>query len=83
MPGLMLNRTLQNRVERAEQAAKSQSKHSADCICFPENEPPFFAFEIELKAEEGTPPCGYVPGLVGGERVTASRYQIDTASDQR
>ena len=46
---LMLNRTLQNRIERAEQAAKAQSKFSAECICFPENEPPFFAFEIELE----------------------------------
>ena len=45
----MLNRTLQNRIERAELAAKAQSKYSPECICFPENEPPFFAFEIELE----------------------------------
>jgi hypothetical protein len=44
-----LNRTLQNRIERAEQAAKTQSKYSPECLCFPENEPPFFAFEIELE----------------------------------
>jgi hypothetical protein len=44
----MLNRTLQNRIERAEKAAKAQSKYSPECLCFPENEPPFFAFEIEL-----------------------------------
>lgn len=45
----MLHRTLQSRLERAEQAAKAQSKHSAACICFPENESPFFAFDIELE----------------------------------
>jgi hypothetical protein len=39
----------EKRIERAELAAKAKSKHSAECICFPENEPPFFAFEIELK----------------------------------
>jgi hypothetical protein len=45
----MLNRTLLNRIERAEPSAKAQSKHPADCICFPEKESPFFAFEIELE----------------------------------
>jgi len=45
----MLNRALQLRIERAELVAKAQSKHSAECLCFPENEPPFFAFEIELE----------------------------------
>jgi len=44
----MLNRALQIRIERAELVAKAQSKHSAECLCFPENESPFFAFEIEL-----------------------------------
>ena len=43
----MLNRTLQNRIERAEQAAKAQSKFSPACTCFPPNEPPFFGFPIE------------------------------------
>jgi hypothetical protein len=49
----MLNRTLQNRIERAEQAAKAQSKFSPDCICFPENERPFFGtpFEMEIAAK--------------------------------
>jgi hypothetical protein len=37
------------RIERVEQATKAQSKFSADCICFPENESPFFAFDIELE----------------------------------
>jgi hypothetical protein len=43
----MLNRTLQNRIERAEQAAKEQSKFSPECICFPQNEQPFFGFPLE------------------------------------
>ena len=42
-------RTLVARIERVEQAAKAQSKLSPDCICFPENESPFFAFDIELE----------------------------------
>jgi hypothetical protein len=42
-------RTLVARIERAEQVAKTQSKYCPDCLCFPENEPPFFAFEIELE----------------------------------
>ena len=45
----MRTRTLEARIERAEQAAKAQSKYSPECLCFPENEPPFFAFEIELE----------------------------------
>ena len=49
----MLNRALQLRIERAELVAKAQSKHSAECLCFPENEPPFFAFEIELEMLTG------------------------------
>ncbi len=39
----------EKRIERAELAAKGQSKYCPACICFPENEPPFFAFEIELE----------------------------------
>jgi hypothetical protein len=42
----MLNRTLQNRLERAEQAVKAQSKFSTDCVCFPENEKPSFVFPV-------------------------------------
>jgi len=45
----MSNRTLENRIERAEQAAKAQSKFSPECLCFPENESSFFAFEVELE----------------------------------
>ena len=36
------------RIERAERAAKAQSKFDPACICFPENEPPFFHWPIEL-----------------------------------
>jgi hypothetical protein len=43
----MLNRTLKNRIERAEQTAKAQSKFSPECTCFPVNEQPFFGFPIE------------------------------------
>jgi hypothetical protein len=48
-PDTLRVQRLEKRIERAEQAAKEKSKHSAECICFPENEPPFFAFEIELE----------------------------------
>ena len=37
------------RIERLEQCAKTGHKFSRNCICFPENEPPFFAFPIELE----------------------------------
>ena len=45
----MLRRALVARIERAEQAAKAHSKFSVECICFPENEPPFFAFGVEFE----------------------------------
>jgi hypothetical protein len=44
-----VRKSLIARIERAEQAARAQSKHSADCICFPANEQPFFGFPIEEK----------------------------------
>ena len=40
-------RTLLKRIEQAEKALVAQSIFSADCICFPENEPPFFCFPSE------------------------------------
>lgn len=47
----MLQRALLKRVERMErqvgQAAKTRSKFSPDCICFPETERPFFGSEFE------------------------------------
>jgi hypothetical protein len=45
----MLNRTIENRIERAERAARAQSKFSPECICFPENEPPFFKTPLEME----------------------------------
>lgn len=41
--------TILKRLERAEGAAKAQSKFSPHCICFPENEQPFFSSPIEQK----------------------------------
>jgi hypothetical protein len=43
----MRAQTFERRLERAEHAVKTQSKFSTDCICFPENEPPFFGFPLE------------------------------------
>ena len=37
----------EKRIERAELAAKAQSKFSAECICFPADEQPFFGLPIE------------------------------------
>jgi hypothetical protein len=42
-------RTLLKRIEQAEKALLAQSIFSADCICFPENEPPFFCFPRNRK----------------------------------
>ncbi len=38
----MGTRTLLKRIERAEEALKTRSIFSPDCICFPESEQPFF-----------------------------------------
>ena len=43
----MPTRTILKRIEQAEQAAKAQSRFHPGCICFPENEPPFFCFPYE------------------------------------
>jgi hypothetical protein len=40
-------RTLLKRIEQAEKALKARSIFSTECICFPENEPPFFCFPCE------------------------------------
>jgi hypothetical protein len=45
----MLRKSLITRIERLEQAARAQSRFSADCLCFPANEQPFFGFPIEEK----------------------------------
>jgi hypothetical protein len=43
----MLRKSLITRIERLELATRAQSRFSAECICFPANEPPFFGFPIE------------------------------------
>jgi hypothetical protein len=40
-------RTLLKRIEEAEKGLRARSIFSANCICFPENEPPFFCFPSE------------------------------------
>ena len=40
-------RTLLTRIEQAEYALRAQSIFSPDCVCFPENEQPFFCFPAE------------------------------------
>ena len=42
-------RTLLGRLETAEQLAQVKRKFSPQCICFPDNEQPFFGFSIEEK----------------------------------
>ena len=42
-----MTQSLINRIERAEEAAKGQSRFSPQCICFPENEPPSFNWPVE------------------------------------
>jgi hypothetical protein len=42
-----MTRRLINRIARAEEAAKARSRFSTECICFPENEPPFFNWPVE------------------------------------
>jgi hypothetical protein len=42
-------RTFLKRIERAEEVLKAHSIFSTDCICFPEEERPFFGFPIEME----------------------------------
>ena len=43
----MGTRTLLKRIERAEEALKTRSIFSPECICFPESEQPFFCSPSE------------------------------------
>ena len=61
----MPTRTFLNRIGRAEEALKSQSIFSVDCICFPEKERPSFGFPIEMEI------AGKVKCPLHGERFTA------------
>jgi hypothetical protein len=56
--------TLLARIERAEQLAKTRTQFSSDCICWPENEPPFFGFDIEREI------AARVKCPIHGERTT-------------
>jgi hypothetical protein len=42
-------RTLLKRIEKAEEALKGKSAYSPDCICFPENEQPFFLLHLRKR----------------------------------
>jgi hypothetical protein len=42
-----MRQNLISRIARAEEAAKTRSRFSTECICFPENEPPFFNWPVE------------------------------------
>jgi hypothetical protein len=45
----MRSKSFEIRLVRAEQLARKKGKAGSDCICFPENEQPFFGFPIEEK----------------------------------
>jgi hypothetical protein len=45
----MTTRTQLRRVERAEQAAKTQLRFSPDCLCFPDDEQPEFRWQVEAE----------------------------------
>ena len=58
------------RIERLERAVKTQSKVSADCICFPETEEPQLAFDIEYKI------AGEVKCPLHGERFKPPQLRV-------
>jgi hypothetical protein len=60
----MHSRTLLARIERAEQLTKMKTNFSSDCICWPDNEYPFFGFDIEREIASS------VKCSVHGERLT-------------
>ena len=60
----MHSRTLLARIERAEQLTKMKTNFSPDCICWPDNEYPFFGFDIEREI------ASRVKCSVHGERTT-------------
>lgn len=60
----MNSQTLLARVERAEQLTKTKTNFSPECICWPDNEYPFFGFDIEREIAAG------VKCPVHGERAT-------------
>jgi hypothetical protein len=85
----MRTRTLVARIERAEQAAKAQSKVSPECICFPENEKPSFVFPvledmaIRLLCPTPQPTSWLRPFLVGGFPFWRSHHARATSSQEQ
>jgi len=79
----MSTKTILKRIERAEEAAKAKQLFSADCICFPENEPPFFSFPIEQEI------AARVKCPLHGERFTprphfyVSQWRIESEPARR
>jgi hypothetical protein len=69
--------TVLTRVARAEQVAREQSKFSAECICFPENEPPLLAFDIEFEI------AGAVKCPLHGERFKLPQLRVYMAKWMR
>ena len=70
-------RSLVRRIERVEQLAKSEKLFLADCICFPNDEPPFFCCpeEEEIAAS--------VKRALDGDRFVPYRVWIYVASWRR
>jgi hypothetical protein len=60
----MHSRTLLARIERTEHLTKVKTNFSPDCICWPDNEYPFFGFDIEREI------ASRVKCSVHGERPT-------------
>lgn len=81
----MPTRSLLRRIDRAEAAAKGQFKFSADCICFPQNEPPFVGFLIEAKiaAQVKCPVHGERIGPMGHLYVSQWRRRSEEIRRQR
>ena len=82
----MGTRTLLKRIEKVEQALKTRSVFSPDCICFPETEPPFFCSPSEetAAAEVKCPLHGDRFGrLVYQIYVSAWRAETEAARRQR
>ena len=70
----MGTRTLLKRIEKVEQALKTQSVFSPDCICFPEKEPPFFCSPSEEVA------AAKVKCPLHGDRIKQPIFHIYVSS---
>jgi len=70
-------RSVFTRIERAERVAKARSKFSADCICFPANEPAQLAFDVEFHI------AGAVKCPLHGERFKPPQLRVYMAKWMR